>query len=110
MKMELDTTFIITNRKEIKNLLTAFCWRYERLSDEQKTATKKWLDALVVLQNTPPSRSFRPKIILRTHFPIDEGEWSDWSFPARLLIVAIRAMEQKIKYVISDDDAMDWDV
>jgi hypothetical protein len=107
----LDARFIDSS-KEIKELLNAFIVRYESFTDEQQTATKKWLDALVALQQSPPVSAFSPKIILRTVFIEDpeEGELLPWSFPAGLLVGAIRAMEQQIKYIISVDDKLDWNV
>ena len=106
----LDASFS-DNSKEIKDLLAAFISRYERFTDEEKAATKQWLDDLAALQCNAPA-CFHPKIIISKHFAIDadEGDWLRWSFPPGLLVEAIRAMEQKIKYVIDYQDKMDWGV
>ena len=109
--MEFDLSFLDDNSKEIKELLYAFFQRYERLTTEGQEATKKWLDTLVALQQSPPVSGFDPRILLRTQFSIgdpEEGDFGPWSFPADLLIKAIRAGEQRIKYVIQFEDLLEW--
>jgi hypothetical protein len=110
--MEFDLSFLDDNSKEIKGLLFAFCHRYERLTTEKQEATKEWLDKLVALQETPPVSGFAPRILLRTLFSVgdpEEGDFLPWSFPADLLIKAIRAVEQKLKYHIQFEDLLMWD-
>jgi hypothetical protein len=109
--MEFDLSFLEDNSKEIKGLLFSFCHRYERLKTEEQEAIKKWLDRLVALQRSPPVSGFAPRILLRTQFSIGEPEAGDflpWSFPADLLINAIRAVEQKNKYEIQFEDLLEW--
>ena len=109
--MKVDTSFLDDNSKEIKELLIAFCGQYESFTDEEKEATKKWLDDLAALQHNAPA-CFQPKIILSKSILTDpeNDKWLCWSFPVTFLVKAIAAMEQRLKYVITVDDKLDWHI
>jgi hypothetical protein len=107
--MDFDLSFLGEVSADIKKHLEMFVWRYVRLTNEQQTAVKKWLEALVELENNPPAPSFDPRIILGLVIQLDEHEEFVWRFPARLLLKAIKAMEHKIKFVIDDfEDTKGW--
>jgi hypothetical protein len=106
--IEFDLGFLDDNSKEIKALLTIFCPRYERLSAEQKAATKEWLEAVVELERHPPAPSFEPRIYLEMMFP--EGEWDyfHWRFPADILVKAVMHMDSTGKYFVEWEDCLHW--
>ena len=74
---------------------------------QQKNGWIRWLHsskARPFLVSTPVSYCGRNSQLAIPR----KATFSPWSFPADLLIKAIRAGEQRIKYVIQFEDLLEW--
>ena len=119
--LEFDLGFLDDSSKLIKEHLQRFVNKYEYLSDEQRTATKKWLEALVALGQNPPALFSDFRIVLDkwlTEGDPEQGEPIDafhWRLPADILFRASTSLDQTNtsldqtkKYVIEFDDILHW--